>query len=150
MNELKFQGHIVDEANDDLKGHAFKCNNRFLVGVADLSIKIPKFPHVYWEAKKLNRLRGIQKIDLTPHQRKFLKDYRKAGGVSGWIVFAPLKGKRDFYEIYASADLEATTFDFKDGNVSGINVRQRGGPWGVEFLIMNTVKGAGFRETTYS
>lgn len=134
MNELDFQKHLVDAAVD-YGGHAFKCNNRFLVGVADLSIKLQKRPHVYLECKKHNTLKGAQNTGLTPHQLKFLRDYRKAGGISAWATFAPIKGKRDAYRVFTCTTLEAR-IDFDAGHhVAWVMDRMRGEPWPIERMI---------------
>ncbi len=106
-NELDIQKELVDAAIEDHDGHAFKCNNRFLKGVVDLSIQLPAFEHTYIEvkfekkfSKRLKRpdlsmaqlkAAGLWdqpqvKIELTPHQRTFIRDHRAAHGCAGWVM----------------------------------------------------------------
>lgn len=144
MNELKFQKNLVDAANN-FGGHGFKANNRFLVGVADLSIKLPDYPHIFLECKKHNTLTGTQNTGLTPHQREFLKNYRKAGGVAGWVTFAPVKGQRDYYDIFASTDVSAVRVDF-DASMD-FYCKHRGGLWPIEWIVNQIVKGHGVHKS---
>lgn len=90
LNELDLQTKIVD-AVKDVGGHAFKCSNRFLIGVVDISMKIPGFPHAYNEVKLVKpwpKKSATVSLDTTPKQIKFLKEYRKAGGKAMYTVFA--------------------------------------------------------------
>lgn len=108
MNELKVQAEIIKAARE-LDAHAFKANNRFMKGVPDLSIKLPKYAHTWIEVKFERRFSSSIRlkrpdlidadwrayckehtsavnIDLTPHQRRFLRDERSAGGSAGWLM----------------------------------------------------------------
>lgn len=141
MNELKFQGYLVDAALD-IGGHAFKCNNQFMTGVSDLSVKLLRLPHLYIEAKRHSWLHGIKEAGLTPHQRKFLFDYRQAGGVAGWVTFAPAKGKRDCYDIYASADIGTLTHDVRiDFSSATMLYRARGEGWPITDIVKTIIAG---------
>lgn len=131
MREVDFQKHLADAAGD-LGGHAFKCNNQYLAGVSDLSIKLPALPHVYLEAKRHDSFNGSKVIGLTPLQERFLKDYRSADGVAGWVSYAPIKGQRDCYHIVASSNITREKFDFAGADKL---VKMRGGPWPIEEII---------------
>lgn len=89
LDELDLQKKICD-AVEHVGGHAFKCSNRFLIGVVDISMKIPGYPHVYNEVKLVKpwpKKAATVSLDVTPKQNKFLKDYRNAGGKSLYTVF---------------------------------------------------------------
>jgi hypothetical protein len=89
LNELALQTKI-NQAVESVGGHSFKCTNRFLIGVVDLSMKIPSVPHCYNEVKLVKwpvKSKTVQ-LELTRPQRNFLRDYRAAGGVSIYTVFA--------------------------------------------------------------
>ena len=62
MSELKYQSQIIDDAKAFNK-HTFgiKMNNRFLSGIPDLMIKVPKYSVIFIEAKSalLNSKRTI-------------------------------------------------------------------------------------------
>lgn len=88
MNELDLQKKIVDAYNLN-GGFAFKCSNRFLIGVVDISQMSPGAPHCYNECKVVKHpvKSATVPLELTDKQRKFLRDYRKAGGVAIYTVF---------------------------------------------------------------
>lgn len=143
MNELHFQKHLVDAANE-LGGHAYKCSHQFTVGVVDLSVKLRAFPHVFMECKRHSWLNGAKEAGLTPHQRKFMREYREAGGITGWCTYAPTKGKRDWYDIYASADIGSITSDVRVVfNFTNVYRRPRGEPWPIEWIIKQIVNQSG-------
>lgn len=88
-NELHYQRLVID-AVKSIGGFAFKSSNRHLAGVADLYIVANGLPASYWEVKLDDwpvRKQTV-KLDLTPLQRKFLRDNEAGGGVSGVIGFA--------------------------------------------------------------
>lgn len=89
MNELALQSKIVNAYNIS-GGHAFKCSNRFLIGVVDLSQKSRAMPHAYNEVKLVlwPKQSATVQVDMTEKQRSFLRKYRKAGGISIYTIFA--------------------------------------------------------------
>ena len=106
--ELDIQAHLVKAANAEGM-HAFKSNNRFLVGVADLSIThTVKSPYgkvcfqgtSYIEVKyvKTPSKKGVYQVGLTVPQRNFLRDNNQAGGCSGWLLVVALA--KGVYECY--------------------------------------------------
>lgn len=106
--ELDIQAHLVRAANAEGM-HAFKSNNRFLVGVADLSvthtIRSPSgvvfFQGTsYVEVKyvKTPSKKGIYQVGLTVPQRNFLRDNNLVGGCSGWLLVVALA--KGVYECY--------------------------------------------------
>lgn len=99
MIETQCQQLVVD-AVVNAGGRALKFNNRFLVGVVDLLIKMPLYPAFVLEAKKhdfaantINR-DGVFTFDLgvTEKQKKFLREWHGAGMAAGVISFIQQKG----------------------------------------------------------
>lgn len=83
MNELAAQSFVVD-AVCNAGGAAHKMSNRFLIGVADLSVKLPSRPCMFVEVKLEHIGRTTKpahqfKLDVTVPQSKFLLKYQKAG-----------------------------------------------------------------------
>ena len=138
MKELTAQGYLVNAA-EKAGGHAFKMNNRFIKGVFDLSVKLPGRPHVYVEVKMASRLhmsnhrteRQTTVCTLTPHQWNFLRAYKKAGGIAGWVAIAPYgRGQR----FYASAD-DKTQIHRIDLRGPGFFDRHHGDAWPIEEIV---------------
>lgn len=138
MNELQIQRELCVAANR-MGGHAFKCNNQFLVGVADLSITLPGYPHVYLEVKYVKSFTLKNTVCLnnksmpTHHQRRFMRQIQEAGGYAGWVLVVGMKpdGRVAFY---VSSNY---TFD-KDTNLcfnESWVVRERGAPWPIQCII---------------
>lgn len=75
-------------------GAAHKLSNRFLVGVSDLLVKLPKLPAALLEVKYDERadmpVAGIVP-DVTVLQYKFLKEYHDAGMRCGVMSFLYIK-----------------------------------------------------------
>lgn len=87
MSELRVQRQII-EAVRFHGGVAFKQSNRFLAGLPDLFIKLPGLQAAMVEVKwspKINRLRRVG-VNLTPLQRKYLRDLRQVSMNAFWIV----------------------------------------------------------------
>lgn len=80
MNELNFQKELID-AVEGYAGAGHKMSHRFLVGVADLLIKLPRYPAVLIESKhsKLGPNSKVVRVEPTALQFKFLRYFRKAG-----------------------------------------------------------------------
>ncbi len=90
LKEIDLQSKIVDAVRGS-DGHAFKCSNRFLIGVPDISMKLKAMPHAYNEVKLVKpwpKVSATVELELTEKQRKFLREYRKAGGIAMYTVFA--------------------------------------------------------------
>lgn len=94
MKELDIQTKTI-KAVEAAGGAAVKLSNRFLIGVADLLIKLPEIPTMLMEVK-LN-LMPIQKetvnLDTTKLQQDFLRSFGKAGVDCGVISFLWKKDK---------------------------------------------------------
>lgn len=88
MKEIDYQRLVIDVVKDH-GGFAFKSSNRFLVGVADLYVKVPEYPGVFLEAKldKMPILKSTVSLDTTIKQRHFLRDAYEAGTPAGVISF---------------------------------------------------------------
>lgn len=88
MNELGYQHWVIQQVKA-AGGHAWKSNNRFLIGVADLMVKLPGYQCCTLEVKK-NKL-PVKKnsivLDVTPLQSKFLRDCAAAGMPAGVLSF---------------------------------------------------------------
>lgn len=90
MKELDCQKLIVDAVREH-GGMAHKMAHRFLVGVADLLVKLPGYPAAIIEVK-LEQLRTGGKTtlitpDVTVLQDKFIKNYYNAGMTAGVASF---------------------------------------------------------------
>lgn len=85
QNELDFQAELVKAARAQ-GGFGFKCAHMNLVGISDLSIKMPGMPHQYVECKWVKKPKVRVTTELSTHQADFLKEYLEAGGHGCWIV----------------------------------------------------------------
>lgn len=99
MLEIDCQSMVIDIVRAR-GGYAHKLSNRFLIGVADLSIQIPGLRHV-WAEVKLNKFRQAPfefgnfkfKLDVTRLQHKFLYNYQRAGAKCGILSFVEIGGR---------------------------------------------------------
>jgi len=98
MLETAMQQLIID-AVKDVGGAGIKLNNRFLVGVVDLLIKLPNCRPMWLEAKQIalsDRTKNhVWELDVTTPQRKFLKEWHGAGMLTGVVSFIQTKGARE-------------------------------------------------------
>jgi hypothetical protein len=93
MIETEAQQLVVDAVKAD-GGQALKLNNRFLVGVVDLLLKLPGHQPMWLEAK-LHKFSAktiengyvIKDIGCTRPQKKWLSDWRYAGMLTGVVSF---------------------------------------------------------------
>lgn len=94
-------------------GNALKLNNRFLVGVVDLLVKLPtgnkprpgfldgyeSRPAFWLEAKlvhlapKTLETNHNWKLDVTKKQKQYLRDWEAAGMEAGVVSFIQVKGQ---------------------------------------------------------
>lgn len=115
MKETDLQRRAVEAINQH-GGHAFKAANRFLVGVADLSIKLPQLPHAFCEVKLEDW--PVKKdwisIETTVLQRKFLRTYRQAGGLSLVAIFAKRGTKWMLFLTHLTDQVQAPLTEFKE------------------------------------
>lgn len=84
MKEVDLQSK-GKEAIVSMGGMAMKMSNRFLVGVPDMLFKLPDYDASFWEFKYAPRLALMPKVTML--QKKWLRDYSKAGGLSGVVFF---------------------------------------------------------------
>lgn len=85
MKELDVQKLIVDSVRLG-GGFSYKLAHRFLIGVPDLLVQLPKYGTSLWEVKVRDANRsGITAVQITPNQYNFLRDYTEAGGRCGLI-----------------------------------------------------------------
>lgn len=139
MNELDVQRELVKSAIAQ-GGFGWKLNNRFLKGVADILVKFPMLPAVVIEVKMVP---GLGKkdviVELTDHQERFLKRYRDAGGVSGWLAVAPIKPAGS-YHLFASS-----TIDIKNSVLAEADVliRRPGKTWPIMAIAIMLAKQTG-------
>lgn len=110
MNELECQGLIVD-AVCEAGGRALKLNNRFLVGVVDLLVKLPQVQPFWLEAKfmrlaqkTVDGTNHVWDLGVTAKQKEFLRQWGKttagefsnrpgAGMLTGVVSFLEVRGK---------------------------------------------------------
>lgn len=99
MIETECQQLIV-QAVREAGGVALKLNNRFLVGVVDLLIKLPEAQPFWLEAKfirlaqkTIENADHVWDLDVTAKQKEFLDDWAHAGMLTGVVSFLEVKGK---------------------------------------------------------
>ncbi len=93
-NELSMQALIVDAVNAS-GGFARKLSNMYLVGVADLLVKLPDYPAGVLEVKQrdLPKDKNLTwKLDVTGPQTRFLRDAHAAGMPAGVASFMHRRG----------------------------------------------------------
>lgn len=95
MNELDCQQLVIDAVEDkDVGGRGLKFNNRFIVGVTDLLIKLPGHETLILEAKlhkfaarTIETGYNIADIGCTMKQKMYLRDWGFAGIRTGVVSF---------------------------------------------------------------
>ena len=89
MQELDLQNRVVKAVRASQGGAAHKLSHRFLVGVPDLLIKVPKYPVMIVEVKKNERpkVQDHVTLDLTVNQERFLAQWATAGVMCGVMSF---------------------------------------------------------------
>jgi len=89
MNELSLQNRVVKVVRASRGGAAHKMSHRFLVGVPDLMVKVPKYPAMLLEVKKDERPKMKQTVtlDVTVPQKRFLLQWAGAGVMCGVMSF---------------------------------------------------------------
>ena len=99
MIETEMQKLLIDAAKS-VGGQGLKLNNRFLVGVVDLLIKIPDRQPFWLEAKKIDlsqltvdTTNHIWTLDVTQRQKAHLRDWTAAGMLCGVASFVQIKGQ---------------------------------------------------------
>lgn len=96
MIETECQQLIV-EAVVDGGGRSLKFNNRFMVGVCDLLIKMPLHQPMMLEAKLVHlapsTVSHVWKSGCTEIQKRFLRDWNDAGMLTGVVSFIQRKGQ---------------------------------------------------------
>lgn len=97
MKETDCQKLVIDVVRER-GGAGHKLSNRFLVGVADLLVKLPGYRAALIEVK-LECLGRTTKVDheftlaVTPLQIKFLASYAAAGMACGVMSFIEVGGR---------------------------------------------------------
>lgn len=98
MNELDCQKLVVD-AVKEAGGQALKLQNRFLVGVVDLLVKLPDCHPMWLEAKKIDlsakTVNHAWDVGCTKKQKDFLSDWHYAGMWTGVASFVQTSGVRE-------------------------------------------------------
>lgn len=96
MIETECQQLVVD-AVVSIGGNAIKMNNRFIIGVPDLLIKLPGNLQAFMlEAKKHDFAASIRDdhvfdLEVTKLQRDNLRDWQRAGMPTGVVSFIQYK-----------------------------------------------------------
>jgi hypothetical protein len=85
MNELDLQSMIIDAVIRQGHGHAHKMSHRFLIGIVDLAVKLPKWPTGFLEVKQRDRPTTDARFtcDVTHPQQTFLRNYDAVGTPCG-------------------------------------------------------------------
>lgn len=107
MLELKLQGDFADVVNEH-GGFAFKLNNRYIIGIPDLLVKMPGFPAALLEAKQDAlpvKLPSVT-VALTVQQHRSLKAGFAAGMTANGVISFCQRDKS-----FGIAILSITRFD---------------------------------------
>lgn len=135
MMEVEFQRNICNAARAE-GGYAHKRSNRFMVGIVDLLIKMPAAPAAIIECKMVTipkQHNTVIHIDMTKLQRADLKEFRRAGGWSGYMLCAPAPKLRDKYYIYMGSALDQENLGISDFIDCSI-IKHRGEAWPIKRL----------------
>jgi hypothetical protein len=89
MNELDLQNRVIKVVRAARGSAAHKLSHRFLVGVPDLMVKIPRYPIMILEVKKDERpkMKSSVTLDVTVPQKRFLLQWAEAGVMCGVMSF---------------------------------------------------------------
>lgn len=98
MIETECQKLVIDAALF-AGGQGLKLNNRFLVGVVDLLVKIPGTEPIWLEAKleklavsTMSKPHHQWELEVTKRQKDFLRDWDRAGMRTGVVSFVQERG----------------------------------------------------------
>ena len=109
MDELQFQSAIIKSVKGSGSGGmAFKSSNRFLIGVPDLYVSIPRCGTGFVECKigDMPAKSDYVSIGVSPAQGAFMRKLRKANTIVG--VMSALRTKKGLYvAIFDPEDLAA-------------------------------------------
>lgn len=130
-SEKQFQTEILRELKDN-KAHAFKAWSAYGSGFVDLYAHAPGYPACWIELKFLKRKNetGSYPINMTPQQRRFLRDEQRVGGLAGWALCVRIEGT-GVHLIFAGASHTAT----KTSALNFIHRRDRGDNWRATEII---------------
>lgn len=113
-SELQMQKETVDAVRT-VGGFAHKMSNRFLIGVADLLIKLPQTEHPAMVLEvKINKLPLKTKtitLNVSPLQERYLCDAAAAGMPAGVLSF--VKGPNRMLMVSMMNIADAFAVDYK-------------------------------------
>lgn len=96
MIETEMQKLVVDAVIEG-GGRALKFNNRFLIGVCDLFLKLPGHQPMLLEAKKIDlsakTFDHTWNVGATKKQQDFLRNWHEAGMLTGVVSFIQTPGR---------------------------------------------------------
>lgn len=96
MLETQCQQLIVNAA-EEAGGRGLKFNNRFLIGICDLLIKMPGHQPMMLEAKLKNlsakTTNHVWDVGCTHKQKSHLRDWHWAGMLTGVVSFIQTPGR---------------------------------------------------------
>lgn len=90
---------LVVQAVREGGGQALKFNNRFMIGVCDLLLKLPGYEPMMLECKKIDLTRRtieaghVWDLGCTKKQKDFLRDWHEAGMLTGVVSFIQEPGR---------------------------------------------------------
>lgn len=128
MIETQLQGHLV-AATIEAGGFAVKVSHRFIIGVADLWVQFPGLIGVWIEVKLIKDIpaRGVARVDLTPHQRKYIRGVEAAGGRAGWLLGVETKPGRLLFACGRGV--------IGHTGLNDVIIRERGAPWPIRQIV---------------
>lgn len=112
MKETDLQSMLVD-AVEYARGRGHKMSNRFLIGVSDVIVKLPKWPAGFIEVKQRAYPTSDKpfELDVTTPQANFLRDFDAAGmpcGVASFLQSGVGTGKKIWLSVMTYRTLAYT------------------------------------------
>lgn len=137
MKELDVQRGLCNAAIAE-GGYAYKANNRFLVGVADLHVQLPGLPGTMVEVKFERKFRrdGIVMMELTAAQARFIERIQRAGGKAGWVMVVGTGGSS--YTLFAGHEPLKSPLPLPRSSIFAM-YRSRGQPWPIQQIVHEIV-----------
>jgi hypothetical protein len=129
-SERSFQTELLIEMRRQ-GWHCFKITTPFMIGVPDLYIKAALRPPVWLELKYM---KSPGKVDLTPLQRKFMRDENKVGGRAGWAVCV------EGGHLYVGANPDIISLS-DHNSLYLLQHRERGEAWNVQAILERIING---------
>lgn len=100
-SESDFQAELMKDLRETLGAHVEKIAHMYIVGVPDVYCRSKMFGSVWIELKYMVApvKSPLFKLDISTHQRRWLRAEQEAGGYAGWCLCT--KMDRNIWRAYA-------------------------------------------------